>query len=131
MIPSSRRRNGPIAPVSEFRGSVRSNVGVYNGNDVTQMITFTLYDPAGAQLGQVSASAPPRTSVQVSNVFAAAGLTRDVPDAYCVVHGDQDLPLIAYAGVIDNQSQDLAFIKGESASPPEASPRASRRPVTA
>jgi virginiamycin B lyase len=96
----------------------RSNVGAYNANDVAQTITFTLYDPAGIELGLVTASAPPRTSVQVSNVFAAAGFTRDVPDAYCVVHGDQNLPLIAYAGVIDNQSQDLAFIKGESASAP-------------
>ncbi len=96
----------------------RSNVGAYNANDAAQTITFTLFDPAGTQLGQVSAAAPARTSVQVSNVFGAAGFTRDVPDAYCVVHGDHDLPLIAYAGVIDNQSQDLAFIRGESASPP-------------
>src|SRR6185503_20271287 len=77
----------------------RSNVGAYNANDVAQTITFTLYDPAGTQIGQISAGAAPRTSVQVSNVFAAAGLTRDVPDAYCVVHGDQGLALIAYAGV--------------------------------
>ena len=92
----------------------RSNVGAYNANDVPQTITFTLYDTAGGQLGQASASAPARTSVQVSNVFAVAGFTRDVPDAYCVVHGDQNLPLLVYAGVIDNQSQDLAFIKGET-----------------
>ncbi len=96
----------------------RTNVGAYNANDVAQTITFTLFDPAGTALGEVSAAAPARTSVQVSNVFAAAGFTRDVPDAYCVAHGDQDLPLIAYAGVIDNQSQDLAFIRGESSSLP-------------
>jgi hypothetical protein len=96
----------------------RSNVGAYNPNDVAQTITFTLYDPAGLPLGEASAGVAPRTSVQISNVFAVAGLTRDVPNAYCVVHGDQGLPLIAYAGVIDNQSQDLAFINGESASLP-------------
>src|SRR6202162_1719000 len=92
----------------------RSNVGAYNANDVAQAVTFTLFDPAGTLLGQVSANAPARSSVQGSNVFAAAGFTRDVPNAYCIVHGDQSLPLLVYAGVIDNQSQDLAFIRGET-----------------
>ncbi len=91
----------------------RSNVGAYNPNDVAQNVTFTLRDPSGTELGHVTASAPARTSVQVSNVFAAAGFAIDVPNAYCVVHGDQDLSLLPYAGVIDNQSQDLAFIGGE------------------
>ncbi len=91
----------------------RSNVGAYNPNDVAQTLSFTLYDTAGTQLGHVSAPVPARTSVQVSNVFAAAGFTTDVPNAYCIVHGDQNLPLLPYAGVIDNQSQDLAFIRGE------------------
>ncbi len=90
----------------------RSNVGAYNANDVAQTITFKLFDPTGAVLGQTSAVAPPRTSVQVSNIFAVAGITVDVPNAYCVVHGSLDLPLLVYAGVIDNQSQDLTFIQG-------------------
>jgi hypothetical protein len=92
----------------------RSNVGAYNPNDTAQNVTFTLYDPSGTDLGHVAANAPARTAVQVSNVFAAAGFHIDVPNAYCIVHGDQNLPLLPYAGVIDNQSQDLAFIRGES-----------------
>jgi virginiamycin B lyase len=98
------------APSAGFR----SNVGAYNANDVSQTITFTLHDPTGSELGEVSAETPARTSVQISNVFAAAGITGSVPDAYCVVRGDRNLPLLAYGAVIDNQSQDLAFIRGES-----------------
>jgi streptogramin lyase len=90
----------------------RSNVGAYNASDVEQTITFTLFDPTGVMLGQTQAVAQPRTSVQVSNIFAAAGIAVDVPNAYCVVHGSLDLPLLVYAGVIDNQSQDLTFIQG-------------------
>jgi len=95
----------------------RSNVGAYNPNDTAQNVTFTLYDPSGTDLGHVVANAPARTAVQVSNVFAAAGFHIDAPNAYCIVHGDQNLPLLPYAGVIDNQSQDLAFIEGEIEEP--------------
>jgi virginiamycin B lyase len=123
-VPGLPESGAPIKAVltslsysADSSAGFRSNVGAYNGNDVSQMITFTIYDPAGTQLGQVSANAPARTSVQVSSVFAVAGITRDVPDAYCVVQGDRNLPLLVYAGVIDNQSQDLAFIRGESDSP--------------
>jgi hypothetical protein len=90
----------------------RTNVGAYNDNDVAQTITFNLFDPSGTNLGHTSALAQPRTSVQVSNVFSAAGIAVDVPDAYCEVHGNLSLPILAYAGVIDNQSQDLTFIPG-------------------
>jgi hypothetical protein len=90
----------------------RSNVGAYNPNDVAQNVTFELFDPVANSLGHVSRNVPARTPVQI-NVFAEAGITIDVPDAYCVVSGDRGLPLLTYAGVIDNQSQDLTFIKGE------------------
>jgi hypothetical protein len=92
----------------------RTNVGAYNDNDVAQTINFTLFDPSGNNLGKAAAIAQPRTAVQISNVFAAAGIIVDVPDAYCEVHGNLNLPLLAYAGVIDNQSQDLTFIAGQA-----------------
>jgi hypothetical protein len=85
---------------------------------VAQTIRFTVYDGSGAQLGLTTAAAPARTAVQVSNIFNVIGLGSDVSHAYCVVEGDQNLPLLAYAGVIDNQSQDLAFVQGQPSSLP-------------
>jgi hypothetical protein len=95
----------------------RTNVGVYNGNDVAQTVTFTLYNPQGVQIGQTSQFVPARTSVQI-NIAQAAGLTTDVPSFYCVVRGDGVSKNYAYAAVLDNQSQDLIFVKGAPAQTP-------------
>jgi hypothetical protein len=91
----------------------RTNVGVYNGNDVAQTVTFTLFSPQGVQLGQtLSRVVPARTPVQINNIAAEAGITGDVPSFYCVVRGDGFSKNYAYAAVLDNQSQDLIFVKG-------------------
>ena len=92
----------------------RTNVGVYNGNDVAQTVTFTLYNPQGVQIGQTSQAVPARTLVQI-NIAQAAGLTTDVPSFYCVVRGDGVSKNYVYAAVLDNQSQDLIFVKGAQA----------------
>jgi hypothetical protein len=96
----------------------RTNVGVYNANDVAQTFTFTLFSPTGTQLGQTSQVVPARTPVQLNNIAAIAGITTDVPNFYCVVRGDGVSKNYAYAAVLDNQSQDLIFVKGARATLP-------------
>jgi hypothetical protein len=96
----------------------RTNVGVYNGNDVAQTVTFTLYNPQGVQIGQTVQAVPARTPLQINNIAGFVGITTDVPSFYCVVRGDGLSKNYAYAAVLDNQSQDLIFVKGaESRSP--------------
>ena len=51
----------------------------------------------------------PAPSVQVNNVFGAAGVAGDVESAYAVVRADGVDELFAYAAIIDNQSQDLVL----------------------
>jgi hypothetical protein len=96
----------------------RTNVGVYNGNDVAQMVTFTLFNPQGVQIGQTVQLVPARTPLQINNIAGFVGIATDVPSFYCVVRGDGTSKLYVYAAVLDNQSQDLIFVKGaESRSP--------------
>jgi hypothetical protein len=95
----------------------RTNVGVYNGNDVGQTVTFTLYNPQGVQIGQTAQLVPARALVQI-NIAQAAGLTADVPNFYCVVRGNGVSKNFAYAAVLDNQSQDLIFVKGAQSQAP-------------
>lgn len=97
--------------VDQSRG-FRTNAGAYNPNPVALDVTFTLFDPTGRRLGEVIRSVPPLTPVQVNNIFAVAGITVDVPSAYCVVRADGIHPLFAFASVIDNRSQDLIFVRG-------------------
>jgi hypothetical protein len=97
--------------VDQSRG-FRTNAGAYNPNPVALDVTFTLFDPTGKRLGEVTRAVPPLTPVQVNNIFAVAGIIVDVPSAYCVVRADGLHPLFAFASVIDNRSQDLIFVRG-------------------
>ncbi len=90
----------------------RANVGVYNGNDVAQTVTFTLFNPQGVQIGQTSQLVPARTPLQINNIASFVGITTDVPSFYVVVRGDGTSKNYVYAAVLDNQSQDLIFVKG-------------------
>ena len=96
----------------------RTNVGVYNANDVAQTVTFTLFDPQGVQIGQTSQLVAARTPFQINNIAGFVGITGDVPSFYCVVRGDGVSKNYAYAAVLDNQSQDLIFVKGAPARTP-------------
>jgi hypothetical protein len=93
----------------------RTNVGVYNGNDVAQTVTFTLYNPQGVQIGQTAQLVPARTPFQINNIASFVGITTDVPSFYVVVRGDGTSKNYVYAAVLDNQSQDLIFVKGAQA----------------
>jgi hypothetical protein len=96
----------------------RTNVGVYNGNDIAQTVTFTLYNPQGVQIGQTAQTVAARTLVQINNIASFVGITTDVPSFYVVVRGDGTSKLYVYAAVLDNQSQDLIFVKGAPAQLP-------------
>jgi hypothetical protein len=96
----------------------RTNVGVYNGNDVAQTVTFTLFNPQGVQIGQTAQLVPARTPLQINNIAGFVGITTDVPSFYCVVRGDGISKNYVYAAVLDNQSQDLFLVKGADSRSP-------------
>ena len=91
----------------------RSNVGVYNPNDVPLMLDFDLRDPQGGPLARFTRPVGPKASVQF-RVFDEAGVTRDVADAYCVVRGDGAHRFFAYAAVVDNRTQDSTLVSGRA-----------------
>jgi hypothetical protein len=64
------------------------------------------------QIGQTSQAVAARTLVQINNIASFVGITTDVPSFYCVVRGDGTSKNYVYAAVLDNQSQDLIFVKG-------------------
>jgi PKD repeat protein len=103
--------NGPSAVQP---AGFRSNVGVYNGSDVAQTVTFALFAGTGAPLGSpVVESMGAHAGFQVSNIFGAVGAGSTVTgDAYAVVSGDGVTPLFAYGAVIDNATTDPIFIVG-------------------
>ncbi|HKD12561.1 MAG TPA: Ig domain-containing protein, partial [Thermoanaerobaculia bacterium] len=91
----------------------RSNVGVYNPNDVPLTLDFDLRDPQGAPIARFTRPVGPKSSLQL-RVFDEAGVARDVADAYCVVRGDGAHRFFAYAAVVDNRTQDFTLVSGRA-----------------
>ncbi|MDQ5858548.1 MAG: hypothetical protein M3542_09790 [Acidobacteriota bacterium] len=95
----------------------RTNVGVYNPNDVAQPLSFSFFAATGAFLGQFFDTVGARRPLQINDaeIFRRLNLSGDVRDFFTVVTGDGVHPLYAYASVIDNRSADPIYIPGEDA----------------
>jgi len=92
-------------------GAFRTNIGVYNGNDVGAVATIKLFNGT-ALLGVQTVPLAPRSGTQVNRIFDAvgqAGVT--TTNAYAVVESD-GAPLFTYAAVIDNATTDPIFVTG-------------------
>jgi len=90
----------------------RTNVGVFNPSSTELSVTISLRRPDGTELARLTRTVPPQSATQVNNVFVAAGIASDVPASYALVSGDGLRGFVAYATVIDNQSQDSVYVKG-------------------
>jgi hypothetical protein len=92
----------------------RSNVGAFNPTDTDQEVTFRFFDAGGAGVGGFTRHVAARQAIQVNDdeVAAELGLSGDLPSFYALVEGDGVLPVLAYAAVIDNESNDLFFVRG-------------------
>ncbi|MEP6471578.1 MAG: hypothetical protein ABJC28_06145, partial [Acidobacteriota bacterium] len=95
----------------------RTNVGVYNPEDVAQPVAFQFFDASGVFLGEFVDTVAARTPHQVNDgdIFRRLNRSGDLRDFYCLVTGDGAHSLFAYAAVIDRRSQDPIFVRGEDA----------------
>ena len=90
----------------------RTNVGIFNPEDSTANVTFTLQNETGASFGAgVSRAVPPHSGVQVNGIFAAANVPGTATsNASIAVASDVDV--FSYAAVIDNATTDPIFVVG-------------------
>jgi hypothetical protein len=96
---------------SVANGAFRTNIGLYNGNDVGAVATIKLFNGT-ALLGVQTIPLAPRSGTQVNRIFdvvGQAGVT--TTNAYAVVESD-GAPLFTYAAVIDNATTDPIFVTG-------------------
>lgn len=103
-------------------GSFRTNVGVYNGNDVGVTATVRLFD--GLELlGSRTVTLAARSGTQINRIFDAVGRgDRTTTNAFAVIESDNaSAPLFTYTAVIDNATTDPSFVSGaEDERAPEA-----------
>ena len=98
--------------VSGQIGTYRTNVGVVNPNSVTANVTWRLYDKNNALVGNAKTVTYGPFAVQSpTNVITfadAAPAGVDISDAWLSFVSDQ--PLLAYASVIDDGTEDGTLI---------------------
>lgn len=101
---TSIRNGGPNA-------GFRTNAGVFNREDSSVAVTFTIFD-GGSQVGNpVTRSVAAHGGAQVNNIFGAAGQGGHVTDnAVIVVSASNEV--FSYAAVIDNNTTDPIFVVG-------------------
>ena len=97
----------------------RTNVGAFNPTDADQDVTFQFFEAGGSPVGSFARHLGARQAVQVNDaeVTAALGLVGDLPSFYAIVESDDSAPLLAYAAVVDNHSEDLFFVRGHAIGP--------------
>ena len=93
-------------------GAFRTNVGVYNPNDVGVGVTVQLFNGA-ALLGTVPIVLAPRSGTQINQIFGVVGQGGvTTTNAHAVVQSDNARPLFTYAAVIDNATTDPLLVTG-------------------
>jgi hypothetical protein len=93
----------------------RTNIGVFNPSDQMRSAFIACRDPRGA-LGSTVQDVGPHTLFQINDgdLFREFSILRSVSSFSCMVRGDSSVvPLYTWAAVIDNQSNDAAFITGQ------------------
>ena len=109
-VPSSEAHTTSVL-MQLANGAFRTNIGVYNGNDVAAVATIKLFD-GGALLGMQTIALAPRSGTQVNRIFDVLGQGAvTTENAYAVVESD-GVPLFTYAAVIDNTTTDPIFVSG-------------------
>lgn len=96
-------------------GESRTNVGVYNPNEVAVNASIRLFD-GPVLLGTVPAPLAPHAVSQYNDIYRLTGFEGLVTtDGYATVEsGDAGLPLFTYAAEADNISGDLILVVGSA-----------------
>jgi hypothetical protein len=106
-------------------GNSRTNVGVYNPNEVSVTATIRLFD-GPVLLGTQAVGLAPHGATQVNNIYEVVGFGSLVrTNGYVTVESDNAAaPLFTYAAEADNRSGNLVLIIGaeDSVAPPGFNP---------
>ena len=131
-LPSSAASEVTVL-TSLANGESRTNIGVYNPNEVAVTATIRLFD-GPVLLGTKPVSLGAHATIQTNDIYGVLGFGSLVrTDGYATVESSvAQAPLFTYAAEADNQSGDLILIVGaadvpapEGFNPPTATPSAS------
>ena len=117
---SQPMRRGVLTQIAQ-NSATRTNIGLFNQNDVTVTVRLELRDEAGALVGSQILNLAPRSFRQDAiNVHIAAA--NNLADG--TVTFDASAPIMVYASVVDNTTTDPSAVLQSPipASPPTRNP---------
>ena len=109
--PTLAKTKGALLQLKSTGSSFHTNIGVVNPNGATANVTWTLYDKNSAIVSSKSTPIGPLATLAPTNLaggFFFDPKSADLSDAWVSFSSDQ--PILAYASVIDNGTQDQTFI---------------------
>jgi hypothetical protein len=86
----------------------RTNVGVYNPQEIAASVTFTLKTSGGTAIGSTSLDLAPHEARQLNDIFASVG-QGGVVATDAVLSVTSDLPIFSFTTVIDNRTGDFVY----------------------
>ncbi|MEP6992925.1 MAG: plastocyanin/azurin family copper-binding protein [Acidobacteriota bacterium] len=91
----------------------RTNAGFYNANDASASVTFQIFNDGAPAGNPVSSPAPipGHSGVQFSSIFSLAGVPSFETESAVIV-ATSNVPVFAYAAVLDNNTTDPIFVVG-------------------
>ncbi len=97
----------------------RTNVGVFNREDASVNVTFTIFDGGVAVGSPVTRSVAGHSGVQVNKIFEVAGQAAHATENALVVVAASG-EVFSYASVLDNNTTDPIFVRGAEDTTPVA-----------
>lgn len=92
----------------------RSNLGFVNPHPSATVVDVELVDAStGEMLGEIRRRLPPSGSVQVNDVFSMLGVA-DVTFENAIARFESEAPVLAYASILDNRSNDPVFVLAQT-----------------
>jgi len=101
-----------LSSSSDATSGYRTNIGVVNLSPVEIPVDIELFNASGLGLGHIYLNIAPWGYLQQGRVFAGVG-AEGTEDGFAVVRTSaQDGRFLAYASVVDNQTNDPTYIPG-------------------
>ncbi len=100
-----------VLPWVRWDQDFRTNIGIYNGSQVTRSVVLELHSEDGSVAATTTVAVPPRSLVQRSqeSLFGQGGGTAS---GWVKVVGARD-ELVLYASQVDNGTGDPVYVPGE------------------
>jgi plastocyanin len=98
-------------PINGIVAGFRTNAGAFNSGDVDASAEFVIFNAGEQVTPPIVRTVPAHSGVQINGIFEAGGRA-NLATANATIVVTANVPIFAYAAVIDNRTADPIFVQG-------------------